>query len=384
MTSCADVRENIGAYADNELDIIERQAFEEHIKNCPSCKEELEDMLRIIRICNNMPQQELPAGFKAELHEKLAAVSVRQEKIHVVSNKPKKIVFARTIASIAAGMLLIFLGGSIVRFGLLSGGFSAKSSESPQMSAETPAPATAEADENGIAYSLSEDSDTAGIQSAEPAADSAGGSASMDYGIMESEMPMEAPATSFTVNRSQAMEARYDGSYAETNSETVSSKNSTITIMAQDIEGASEMLATLASQNNGLVQAGDGADNGLEVSPDMTVISVPQNEAQSQMQLQYVFAEADYNAFVTVLNETFGAADVQTGAFVSEDMTDTMNMLIDQSVQYDTKMQKLQKDNKDSEEINKLKKEKESIDGQIEKIRLNSDFVTVTIYVNLK
>jgi hypothetical protein len=378
---------NISAYADNELDVNERQSFEEHIKNCPSCKEELDDMLRIIRICNNMPQQELPAGFKSELHEKLTAVSVRQGNIHVVQEKPKKIIFTRTFASIAAGILLIFLTGSIIRFGLFSRNYSTKSADSYEMAAQTPseAPAAAAAGE-GAAYSLNDVQDTTGKQSAEPEANYEGGSAEMDYGIMASEKPMEAPAKGFAVDRSEAMEARDDGSFAKTVIEAVSSKNSTITILAKDTANATEILTTLASQNNGTVKAGDGVDNGLQDSPETAAVSVPQDEVQSQLQLQYAFAEADYNAFVAALDETFGAADVQTGAFVSEDMTDAMNMLIDQSVQYDAEMQKLQQDNsvKNSEEINKLKKEKENIDGQIEKIRLNSDFVTVTVYVNPK
>ena len=38
MMNCADVRENISAYADNELSVNERKAFEEHISSCAGCK----------------------------------------------------------------------------------------------------------------------------------------------------------------------------------------------------------------------------------------------------------------------------------------------------------------------------------------------------------
>lgn len=41
MMNCADVRENISAYADNELSVNERKAFEEHISSCAGCKKSL-------------------------------------------------------------------------------------------------------------------------------------------------------------------------------------------------------------------------------------------------------------------------------------------------------------------------------------------------------
>lgn len=386
MTSCADVRENISAYADNELSASERESFEEHISRCPSCRDELEDMLRIIAICRSMPQQELPEGFKAELHEKLTAVSARQTNIHVIREKPKKIVFARTIASIAAGILLIFLGGGIIRFGLFSGGFMSKSSDNADMTASTPAPSAKPA-ENSLAYSINEaqDMDIDGFQSSEPMADAPMDALSMDYGIMDSGNGAEITAKSFTANRSVEKDERDNGHNQGMNAEAATSKTATITVTTRDIAAASGKVTILAAVNNGMAPAENIAFDGQDI-PETSALSIHMEEENTQKQLQYVFAEADYSAFAAALNDTFGAADVQTGAFVSEDMTDTINVLIDQSVMYDAEIQKLQNDNnaKAPEEINKLKKEKESIDEQIEWIRLNSDFVTVTIYVNMK
>ena len=49
-------------------------------------------------------------------------------------------------------------------------------------------------------------------------------------------------------------------------------------------------------------------------------------------------------------------------------------------------MQELQKENTsaDSDEITGLKSKKEIIEAQIEEMRLDSDLVTVTIYINEK
>lgn len=384
MTSCADVRENISAYADNELSMEERQTFEEHIGKCLSCKEELDDMLRIIAALRSMPQQELPEGFRAELHEKLTAVSSRQGNIQVIRQKPKKNTFVRTISSIAAGILLIFLGGSIVRFGLFSGGFMQKSTVKADMTANTPALAAAPAESNKVYFSTASDAEVAGIQPSEPAS-AAEGASDAGAGIMSDGMFMEAPAKSIAADRSVAMQERDNGAKMETIAETAASKSSSVTITAKDVEAAIGKVTELANVNNGMA-ADYGADSGLQKSSDTTAMYVMQDDTQTQKQLQYVFTEADYSAFITALNDTFGAADVQTGAFISEDMTDSINMLINQSENYDIEIQRLQKDNaaKNSEEISKLKKEKESIDGQIERIRLYSDFVTVTVYVNMK
>ena len=384
MTSCADVRENISAYADNELDINERQLFEEHISNCPSCREELEDMLRIIAICKSMPQQELPEGFKAELHEKLTAVSDRRENLHVVREKPKKVIFTRTIASIAAGILLIFLGGGIVRFGLFSGNLMSKTADSSEMMPATPS-LTAAPDEENTVFSFDAMTDSAANQLSAPPAESGAGDANMDFGIMANEQPMEAPPKSFAVDRSVANEARDDGSYKAMDNEAAARKSSTITVMvAKDMEVETERINELASVNNGMMPAGDEVLNGSHSSPDMAMVSLPQDEARKQ--LQYVFTDEDFSVFLATLFNTYGQADVQVGAYVTEDMTDTMNMLIDQSVLIDAEIQNLQTNNssKSQEEINRIKKEKEKVDGQIEEIRLNSDFMTVTVYVALK
>ena len=105
-----------------------------------------------------------------------------------------------------------------------------------------------------------------------------------------------------------------------------------------------------------------------------------------QIKLQLVFAETDYWTFAAALNDAFGSANVQTGAFVTEDRTDELNMLIDQSNAYDRHLAELENKSgeSDAEEINKLRKEKEDTDKQIETLRLNSDFITVTVHINKK
>jgi hypothetical protein len=59
--------------------------------------------------------------------------------------------------------------------------------------------------------------------------------------------------------------------------------------------------------------------------------------------------------------------------------------MIEESEKIDIKLQEYQKEDKtDTDTIAKLKQTKEEVDGQIEIIRLGSDFVTVTITINQK
>jgi anti-sigma factor RsiW len=394
MTSCADVRENISAYVDNELDINERISFEEHIKKCPECRIELEEMIRIISICSSIPMQPLPEGFKAELHEKLTAVAARSVNTASI-RKPKKILYARTFASIAAGILLIFLGGSIVRYGLLSGGFNANKSFDGSTMAAAPAEAPADAsaqmavENEGILFNKSANgsADTqaaAGAAAADVEAAAEEWKADADYGILESSQALAMPR-SYEVKRSASHDERDQAAATGfAANETTCSKSSELTIMAEDPTAVIQTVTTLASVNNAAVPEAGETEIAFLDSTAMNY-SIAAGADDTRMQLQFIFTEEDYNMFTTALNDTFGAANVQMGAFVTEDCTDTLNMLIEQTNAYDNELRELQSNTDDNaKDIDKLKKEKEEIEKQIEAIRLNSDFVTVTVYINQK
>ena len=65
--NCADVRENISAFADNELDAMKKTVRGTY-EQLPECKKELDDMVRIIKLCRSMPLYDLPEGFSYEFH----------------------------------------------------------------------------------------------------------------------------------------------------------------------------------------------------------------------------------------------------------------------------------------------------------------------------
>lgn len=375
MTSCLNTRDNICAYIDQELNEEEKLCFEEHISNCSGCRRDLEEMTRIVGLCTRLPQQELPADFTAELHEKLLAVADRQVRDSRNIWKKKGFLFTRTVASIAAGVLLIFLAGNFVKYGLNS-----------SKTADSAAPQSADmamAAEAPSAAKLDIESGSNGVARAELEAD---GAAIADDAVTHFSMSVD-ESKSVEVDRSATIEEReasmYTGGMAA--GETVYYRMSTVTITADEPEEMAQTVKVLAAGNGGE----EAAATMLKIQDaNAESIEVRFNEAIAGVQtpLRFVFQQNSYDRFITVLNDALGAANVQMGAFVTEDVTDTINSMIKESEAADERLQELQKKNKseDSEEINRLKTQKETIEAKIEKMRLDSDIVTVTIYINKK
>ena len=377
MISCSDVQENICAYIDNELDENERLSFEEHIKNCAECKKELDEMSRIVALCTSLPQRELPAGFDDELHEKLLAVAGRRESGVRSIGKSKGFRFFKYLAPVAAALLLIFLAGNYYRLGFFSPMRTGSSSNQLKMAAnkavgDMAAESAPAAGENGAA--LQGDSDDA-------QKDSGGGASGT--GTAET-------------NRSSGESERI-GAAAQKNAkpETASSKISTITVTftSDDTDAQVAKIKNLASTNNGetgtLDEIQDISGSGAASGAGAGTMSVQTGDSYSgetaSLRLDFVFPAESYEKFVSVLGSTFGNANVQAGAFVTEDLTELLNSNIKKSNELDQKVQKLQKDSaENSAELVKAKREKETVDETIEKIRLGSDFVSVTVYIDEK
>jgi len=111
--NCAKVNMLISDYIDNQLDYQQRSQFEEHLKNCSSCSNELYKYELVVGLCKDIEEVELPSDFKAKLHERL--INESHEKI----DKSKKSIFRnryiKTFTALAAGFLLIILFRGLYR-----------------------------------------------------------------------------------------------------------------------------------------------------------------------------------------------------------------------------------------------------------------------------
>jgi hypothetical protein len=380
MASCFDARENICAYIDNELDADERRSFDEHIRDCMDCRRELEEMKRIIRLCNELPQLELPPGFKAELHEKLLAVQGGQDKIVKYGRRNKTFFLTRKFASIAAGVLLIFLAGGIIRLSLYSPKMTAKNSEQYTDMAAAEAPAERAMPAAGV------EEQQIGVQE--------DGKAYTTKSITNQSVAGN-ETESLDTNRSAATSDREGAQSFEPEmdeKEIAFNRISTITILGEDPMASAEIVRMLAFENSGEIAADEneqaGAANfrlpGAMAAKQYTGGGSDAGETFVEP-MMFIFPCTNYDTFIEAVNKSFGEANVQVGALVTEDMTDALNELISESVRIDNSIQELQKgNNTGNSEIDELKKEKGIVDEQIETIRLGSDFVTVTVNINAK
>ncbi len=395
MKSCINYRENISAYIDDELDEAQKLSFEEHIGKCRECKREFDEMRRIVSICNSLPQQELPAEFQMELHEKLLAVKQRKAVKAESIRKTKSFFFSKAFASIAASVLLIFLAGTFIRFGL----FSSKMTADNAADSAAPEMAMAKADLYSAEEAAPGDKPLDGNNA------DAKGASYVDDGSAEGDLTgynsIDSGSGTVETDRSGTMAGRKAAlSLAELpESEVVLYMTSTITITSEEPDDVAERVRLIAIANSGeemeSVQVLQDASDEMEAfsiavstNRDLAAQSTSDDyDKTDQMRtlIHFVLPQMQYDRFISELSDTMGAANIHMGAFVSEDMTDTINSMIIESEKIDTRLQGLQSEQKtDKNEIAKLKQLKEAVDAQIESIRLGSDFVTVTITITQK
>jgi hypothetical protein len=387
-------RDNICAYLDNELSPEERRRFEEHIESCDACRQELEEMRELVGLCTSLPQQELPEGFKSELHERLLTVADGQKNNVTVIDRTKKLRYIKMLTSVAAGLLLIFLTGSLIKYGFFQMGLTGKSDKNTAMAAmEAPAQPSASkkfgaAADNGAAVgAATTNAVTANAADAAGAVEAAPGIVSFNQSVTA---PNGTEADRSVTENDRGTASVYTALAPV--DDTVSNKVSTITITVDDPGAVTEKIKILAVENNGglkepvlLKSAKIASDGQTEAAGTGEASATATTGTEAAQPLRYVIPSANYDKFMSSINGTFGASNIQSGALVTEDLTGTLKDKMKQSDEIDAKIQELQQDSaKNAEAIDELKAEQEQLDDQIETIRLDTDFVTITIYINKK
>lgn len=100
--NCNEFIENISSYIDGEMTEIEKKEFELHILSCHNCRQEYEDMIKILKIVKKQEQAELPDNYRLELRRKLKEAAKEEKKINW-----------RAISSIAAGLIILIISISM-------------------------------------------------------------------------------------------------------------------------------------------------------------------------------------------------------------------------------------------------------------------------------
>lgn len=97
--NCNDIKSMISLYLDDELCDEDKIQFENHVKKCSECKEELKKYENIISVLGSMKNEKLPEGYCKRLHNRL----VRDRKIIGIFNSK----VSKTVVSAACLMLLM-------------------------------------------------------------------------------------------------------------------------------------------------------------------------------------------------------------------------------------------------------------------------------------
>ncbi len=106
--TCKEISELISLYLDNEITNEEQNILLEHIKTCPTCKKEFEEIKKIKEILNNEEEIDLPEGFHEELFNKIKEID-SENKIVPLVRKPKKQTNFKRYYAVAAIIILGFV-----------------------------------------------------------------------------------------------------------------------------------------------------------------------------------------------------------------------------------------------------------------------------------
>lgn len=72
---CELVRSLMSSYIDRDINEIDKNELEEHLKTCQECATEYRLLLSTVQYCNSIEELELPTDFHDEFHEKLKALN---------------------------------------------------------------------------------------------------------------------------------------------------------------------------------------------------------------------------------------------------------------------------------------------------------------------
>lgn len=159
---CELVRSLMSSYIDRDINEIDKNELEEHLKTCKECATEYRLLLSTVQYCNNMEEIELPENFHQDIMVKLQELG---------SDKTKKRFFNRNwskIAGIAAVFIVVIIGVSSL-LGLPGFNISDKTAKddvrgygaAPQFTAQSPDAAPAEGNKAEVNFSEAINADSA-------------------------------------------------------------------------------------------------------------------------------------------------------------------------------------------------------------------------------
>ena len=361
MKKCSEIKELISLYIDDELEPDERREFEEHTDSCEECRNELDELMRIVGLCRTAKEEELPADFRTELHQKL--LEVQKQSKEAVKPMFYHTKYFKLFSSVAAVFLLVFLIRGFYNFGLFSNGKADQSAERVNIMAE--APAEDQLQMKAAAPDTGNDSGNSMEKSEED----------FQYSYNE-DKGTQAGGTEIGRSTTGGRETQA-GLAAAGAGESVTRNTTSITVAVDDPDAQVKIIEAIAVKNSGLEQQTaqpDGTETGYTAEVDGSGVVLLLNIPNMQL-----------NAFIDALNTGYGQSNVQPEAVISEDMSVAIEDLLKQLDNLDMEIEKVENaDDASTGELDKLKEQKTEIQNKIDAIRMESDITNVKVIVKKK
>jgi len=372
MRNYDEIREQIYIYVDGELDEAQRAEFEEHINSCVDCRNELDEIKNIISMCNSIEEEELPDNFREELHSKLLAVkeeNMRKNKVVALRNRYTKI-----ISAVAACFLIVVLAR-----GFLFDGIFLKHSQKDMAKTDMAREKAGTADESAEIYDFSAEDSALTDDIAEK-----------DSGIAKDEIQqfsiMAEPKTAeampgdagSTVSRSTEPGQRKhelqksDGENVYSNYVKINAK------VKGELDSEAQNIKKLA------------VDSGAEFSEEVAQIALVgeqlnnAGEKGTETVLNLKILYNQYQNLFDSLTEYVGSENISADKS-SQDMSNIIESYYVRLNEIEDEISSMEKSgntsNSSPDVLKALKEERQLIINEIERIKLDSDYINVTICI---
>lgn len=374
MNNCSEIRELMSLYIDEELDEIERVEFEKHIELCGECRKELAEIKNIISMCSSIGEEELPDSFRDELHLKLLAVKEENDSKNKILKLRKKYI---KIISTAAACLLV----AILAKGFFDGSYFPKfkqdsmvKSEADQIADDSVNSFDTKSESSALEVKDEKEADTSeknGAKADETYEFTAKGQSDIDNMAQEAQDAGASRSTK-TDERIQCLQSVPDENpCSNTALITVKTSGSLDTSVEEIKKAALDKGAEFTDQSDG-----NKLINGVQASTE---------EKNAETILNFKILKNEYQGFYDSLTKYAGSENTSV-ELDREDMSSVIEFYDKKLDEIETEISTIEKSKVASnpEELQVLKDERDNIIAEIERIKLDSDYIFMTIYVEPK
>lgn len=103
---CAQIKQMISRYVDQDLDPQEQRTFEHHLRACPGCREAIEGQMAIHHLLGSAEKFEAPLGFATRVMARIEEKERRPSFWSFFSLQPA---FVRMV-EVAFALVIVFIG----------------------------------------------------------------------------------------------------------------------------------------------------------------------------------------------------------------------------------------------------------------------------------